>query len=323
MKLSRSDFKLLFGFLFLCSLAEPLMGQAAKPTIMVVPSVDWCQANGFVKQVPNQGEVVILPQWEQAIINMPDLNTVMSKIGAEMSKDDFPLQSLSQTMKQIRQDRLESTTRGGTIGQNDIDVVRNYAKADIEMHLYWKIERQGPRSRVSDFRIVGIDTYTNKEIAAIDGSGQWVSSSNASDADLLREAVLSRMDGFKSALMNHFKDMFENGREISLYVYASSNWGKDFSTESYGDDELKFLISDWVARNSVKGRSGSKTYSDKEITFKGLRIPLFDENQQQMDATNYARGLKSYFRSLGIPSNEINIDGVGLGRVNVILGPKI
>jgi hypothetical protein len=322
MKLSRLSLKTFYLIALFFTIVDPIIGQATKPTIMVVPSTDWCQANGFVKQESNQGGAVITPQWEQAIIKFPDLNTVMSKIGSEMSKDDFPLQSLSQTLKQIGQDRLESTVRGGTIGQNEIDLVRNYAKADIEMHLYWKIERQGPRARISDFRVVGIDTYTSKEIAAIDGSGEWVSTSTASDADLLREAVLSRMDGFKSALMNHFKDMFENGREITLYVYASSNWGKDFSTESYGDDELKFLISDWVARNSVKGRSGSKTYSDGEISFKGLRIPLFDENQQQLDAANYARGLKSYLKSIGIPSNEISIDGVGLGRVNVIIGPK-
>lgn len=231
------------------------------------------------------------------------------------------MQSLNQTLRDIRQTRLESTVRG-TIGQNEIDQVRNTAKADIEMHLYWKIERQGPRSRISDFRIVGIDTYTNKEIASIDGSGQWVSNSSASEADLLREAVLAKMDGFKGALMNHFKDMFENGREITLTVTTSSEWGKNLSTENYGDDELSYLISDWVAENSVKGRAGSKSSSSSTISFKGLRIPLFNENNQQMDAKEYARGLRNYLRSIGIPSSEIEVDGVGLGRVIVILGPK-
>lgn len=321
LKIKTNSIKLLIYILSFLSCTGSLFAQAAKPTIMVVPSIDWCNAYGFVREESNQGEKVYVPLWEKALMSTPDLNTVIAKIGSEMSKDDFPLQSLNQTLRDIRQTRLESTVRG-TIGQNEIDQVRNIAKADIEMHLYWKIERQGPRSRISDFRIVGIDTYTNKEIASIDGSGQWVSNSSASEADLLREAVLAKMDGFKGALMNHFKDMFENGREITLTVTTSSEWGKNLSTENYGDDELSYLISDWVAENSVKGRAGSKSSSSSTISFKGLRIPLFTENNQQMDAKEYARGLRNYLRSIGIPSSEIEVDGVGLGRVIVILGPK-
>jgi hypothetical protein len=49
------------GTLLLMVSANTLMAQAAKkPTIMVVPSKNWCVENGFTKTYSNQGKTEIL-----------------------------------------------------------------------------------------------------------------------------------------------------------------------------------------------------------------------------------------------------------------------
>lgn len=298
-----------------------LFGQALKPKIMVVPSKDWCSENNFMKTIDNQGSPDYISDWETALVKRPDLNSVLGKIGAEMAKAGFPLENLQATIDQVKQDRLEEGVRNG-VSSSPIDQVRAKAKADIELHLYWKIESQGPRKRITDFRLIGVDTYTNKEVAFADGSGEWASSANVSDADLLREAIQSKMDGFQRTLLNHFDDLFKNGREITFNVYLKDAWGRDMTTEDFGGDELSYLITDWLAKNTVQGRSGSKSSSDTRLLCTGVRIPLYDAQNQAIDAKGFARGFKSYLKSIGITSDLVYVDGVGLGKVNIYIGPK-
>jgi hypothetical protein len=298
-----------------------LFGQAKKPKIMVVPGKDWCNENGFMKTIDNQGVTEYISDWETALVKRPDLNSVLAKIGGEMAKSNFPLEGLQQTIDNVKQDRLEEGVRSD-VNSSPIDQIRAKAKSDIEVHLYWKIESQGPRKRITDFRLVAFDTYTNKQVADAQGSADWASASQYSDADLLREAVQSKMDEFKSKLQIHFEELMKNGREITFNVYTKGSWGRDLTTEDYGGDELSYLITDWLTANSVQGRAGTSSSTETRLLCSGVRIPLYDAQNQAIDAKGFARGFKSYLKSIGIVSDLILVDGVGLGKVNIYIGPK-
>jgi hypothetical protein len=231
------------------------------------------------------------------------------------------LENLQQTIDKIKQERTEEALRGN-VATNPINEVRARAKADIEIHVYWKVESQGPRKRIADFRLLGVDTYTNKDVASAQGSGNWASSGEFTEAELLIEAVQSKMDGFKATLQTTFDDMFKNGREITMNIYKTDKWPEDFTTEKYGGDELSYVISDWLSANSVQGRFGSPSGTDDRMLISGIRIPLYDEKNQALDARGFARGFKKFLSGLGIPSDQINVDPVGLGKVNIYLGPK-
>ncbi len=300
--------------------------QARKPDIMVVPSIDWCQENSFVTTYDNQGQVETMPDYAKAIINFPDLSGVMGKIGAEMAKDGFKLIDLGEKLNDVKElaaeEALSAAGSRGTVASSPIDKLREASRADIEMQVYWKIEKQGPRKRVSSFRLKGIDTFTNQQIAYADGSGEWISSGNASDADLLREAIQSKMDGFKATLQTTFDDMFANGREIKVRVWVYDNWGKDLETMDYNGEELGVLIEEWVAQNAVKGKTGSVTGSELKMTIPGVRIPLFDEKGSQFDGYGFGKKLKKHLISLGIPAEEIEVKKAGLGTAFIGLGKK-
>ena len=295
-------------------------GQAKKPKIMVVPSKQWCQEKGFIKTIDNQGNTEYIADWEAALVKTPNLKTVMVKMGNEMQKSGFMLESLEQTIDGLKQDRIEEQVNTIKVASSPIDQVRAKAKADIEIHVYWKIESQGPRKRITEFFLEGIDTYTNKQVGSATGSGNWASSSDVSDADLLIEAVQSKIDGFKSTLQMSFDEMFKNGREITMDMYVTENWGKDFTTGDYGGDELQYLISDWLAANTVQGRFGSPSGSETRLLINGIRIPLYNANNQAIDAAGFARGFKNYLKTIGI--DQVKVDPVGLGKVKIFIGPK-
>ncbi len=293
---------------------------------MVVPSIDWCQENSFVTTYDNQGQVETMPDYSKAIINFPDLSGVIGKIGAEMAKDGFKLIDLGEKLNEVKEmaaeEALSAASSRGAVASSPIDKLREASRADIEMQVYWKIEKQGPRKRVSSFRLKGVDTFTNQQVAYVDGSGEWISSGNASDADLLREAVQSKMDGFKATLQTTFEDMFTNGREIKVRVWTYDSWGKDLETMDYGGEELGVLIEEWVSENALKGKTGSPQGSEVKMTISGVRIPLFDEKGGQFDGYGFGKKLKKYLISIGIPAEEIELKKVGLGTAFIGLGRK-
>ena len=46
-----------------------MYGQAKKPTIMVVPSDNWCVTRGYVQTYNNQGKDVVTPDYKAALQN--------------------------------------------------------------------------------------------------------------------------------------------------------------------------------------------------------------------------------------------------------------
>lgn len=302
-----------------------VFSQAKKPSIMVVPAKDWCKENGFIDNFDNQGVLEQIPAFERALLNYPNLNSMIEKIGAEMAKDGFQLELLQAKLDIIKNERAEEAVRttkdgSGTVAISPIDKLRQVAKTDIEFQVYWKIEKRGLEKRVTEFRLMGVDSYSGTTVASASGSGEWADASDISDADLLREAVLSKMDMFKSTLMKSFEEMFTNGRSISVNIRVWDSWGKDLETTEYGGKELSEVIEDWVSDNTVAHRFGTPQITETRMNFSNVKIPLYDDKGRALDAAKWSRGLVKYLNSLGI--SEVKVDGVGLGKVNLFIGAK-
>jgi hypothetical protein len=303
--------------------------QAKKPTIMIKPADDWMnqpypnQPNvNFMMEFDNQGLKEMRPNYEVALLKYSNLNSVIGKIDAEMRKDGFETVLLETTLKELKQNQAENDARVGMKDKapaDPIEELRAVAKADIEFLVYWKVKKQGPRHAIESFRLQGIDTYTNKPVAYAEGSGDWASINEVSEGDLLREAILSKMDGFKAELMATFTKMFEEGREVVLEISVAPQWGKTLQSTFQGD-ELNIKIEDWVNDNTKKHRFGAPTLSKMNMTFKGCKIELYNASGRAQDAGVWVRPLKKYLTELGVPN--VLVDPVGLGRVKLFLSDK-
>ena len=130
------------------------------------------------------------------------------------------------------------------------------------------------------------------------------------------------MDKFTERLQAHFDDMFANGREIIIRIQTWDDFDGDLET-GYGDDdeELGYIIEDWLAENTVKGRFSTTDMTESMALFEQVRIPLYNEKNRAIDARRYTSGLSKFLKNApyNIPNKLVM---KGLGRATIILGGK-
>ncbi len=312
--------------LLLCSLIiagiTVSFGQAKKPTIMVVPSDNWCNLNGYMMEFDNQGTKVKVPDYKKAMQENTEVLLVISSINGMMAERGFPLKNLESALKTLESNSAENAMRtsksGGEVAESPIDMLKQVAKADIIMQLTWKVNKTGPKKSIT-FILQGLDSYTDKQIASAQGTG--APSMSAEVSTLLSEAVTAHIDNFNTTLQTYFDDMFENGREVIVRIQTWDDWDGDLESEDYGDDELGALIEGWMEENTVKGRFSTTDMTESMALFEQVRIPLYDAKGRAMDTRKFAKGLSKYLKAepFLIPNKLVM---KGLGRATIILGGK-
>lgn len=258
--------------------------QAKKPTIMVVPAEVWCYDNGYTQNYNTQGKSVQVPDYERATQECSDLLNVVTKIGELMAERGMPLKDLSATIRDINRTNTENemtvSRQGSELAETPLERLINRAKADIIVEVAWKVNTVDPKKSVT-YTLRGLDAYTNKQVAAAQGTGPQ--SFSAEPAVLLEEAVLSNMDNFISQLQAHFDDLVENGREITLNVRVFDNGSGLTFEQEYGDEELTDVIDNWMAENTVNHRYSLADAGETHLAFDQVRIPLYRPNGMPMD----------------------------------------
>ena len=309
------------GFLLLLSTVE-VFAQPKKPTLMILPSDNWCEQRYFMTEFDNQGTKQKVPNYKQAFQEDTEIGQVISKIGGLMIDRGFPLKDVEQELKAIESRTAESnmtssTTSGSSISESPLDKLKNKTKADILIQIWWKVNKTEQGKSVS-FILEAFDAYTSKRIASSTGNG----TANTTDIIpvLLQNAILANIDPFAAQLQSHFDDMFNNGREILLTVKKWESWDKNLETEINGD-EIKNHIYDWVEKNAVKGRFNESNSTENRIDYEQVRIPLFDERNRALDARQFAINLQKYLKAA--PFNfEVKLMTRGLGEAILVLGEK-
>lgn len=316
--------KYLFTLILLVLCITSAFSQAKKPTIMIVPSDVWCNDNGYMMEFDNQGMVTKVPDYKKALQENSDLLLVISKINELMADRGFPLKNLESSLKSLEsqsaEDAMLTSKGGGEINESPIDALKKVAKADIWMQLTWTVNTSGPKKSIT-FNLQGLDAYTDKQIAGASGTGEPSFTSEL--PILLEEAVLSHLDNFNVQLQNHFNDMFENGREITLRIMTWDTWDYDLETDEFGDDELGFLLEDWVAINTVEGRFSTSTATENMMLLEQVRIPLYFERngrQRSLDARRWTNGLRKYLKDTYQIESKLMMKG--LGQAQLVLGEK-
>jgi hypothetical protein len=139
---------------------------------------------------------------------------------------------------------------------------------------------------------------------------------------LLEEAIVANMDNFNNRLQDHFLEMQEIGREVTLdiKVFANNAAGVDLETE-FDDEELIDIIQAWLQQNTVKGRFTMPYQSENIANFTQVRIPVYDNNGRAIDANGFAKQLAKMLKKA--PYNiPCKVMVKGLGRAVIILGEK-
>ncbi len=302
--------------------ANFVFAQAKKPTIMVLPSDNWCEQRFFMTEFDNQGTKQKVPNYKQAFQEDTEIGQVISKIGSLMIDRGFPLKDAEQELKAIEARAAEdnmttSTSTGSSIAESPVDMLKNKAKADIIIQIWWKVTKTDA-GKVLSFTVEAFDAYTNKRIAAATGNSE--PNNTAIVPVLLEQALLSKIDPFVNQLQQHFDDMLVNGREIRLTVKRWNTWQYTLEDEIVGE-EITDHINNWMQTNTVNKRFNMSDASENIIRFEQVRIPIYDANGNPIDARAFAKGLQKHLKAT--PYNfEVKLVTRGLGEAILILGEK-
>ena len=309
-------------FALLIVLPHLLFAQAKKPTLMILPSDNWCEQRYFMTEFDNQGTKQKVPNYKQVFQEDTEIGQVISKIGSLMIDRGFPLKDAEQEIKAIEARTAEdnmtnSVASGSSIAESPLDKLKNKAKADIIIQIWWKVNKTDQGKSIS-FILEAFDAYTSKRIAAATGNG----TPNQSDIVpvLLQNAILNNIDPFVAQLQKHFDDMMLNGREIMLTVKRWNTWDKNLETEVAGEEIIDH-ITNWMKKNTVNGRFTNSDATENVLKFDQVRIPLYDATNKALDARLFAKGLQKFLKAA--PYNfEVKLMTRGLGEAILILGEK-
>lgn len=298
------------------------VGQAKKPTLMVVPSDAWCKERGFEQAFENQGFTEVLPDYKAAVSTDKQLNAVISKINILMADKGFPLKDLQQNVKSItslsaEESLISSKTSGASIAESPLDRLRRTAKADIILEIDWTVNSLGPKNSIT-YNLRALDAYSNKQVAGVEGTGK--ESFSAEIPVLLEEAIQDHMDSFVERLQNHFDDLFTNGREVVLDIRVFDTGNIDLETE-YDGYLLGEIIDNWLADNCVNHRFNKSDATETMALYEQVRIPLYKTNGMAQDTYSFTRELARFLGAApyNIPTKTVNR---GLGRCLLIIGEK-
>lgn len=295
----------------------PSFGQAAMPSIMVVPSDAWCNENGFLKTYENEGVTSYAADYRAALVNSPELKTVISFINNKMAEEGFRLVDLEATLKNIEtENALNSVTyssMGDAMAETPREQMSRVAKADIWIEVTWGLNQLGPQKSLT-FAMRALDSYSQKDVASAQGtSGKTYM---VEMPVLIEEAVSSYFYDFSSQLKSYFEEILTNGREITLEVRVWENAGFNLDSDMT-DDLLGYIIEDWVMENAAGGMKTPVTASENILVFRGLRIPNSTPEGRQVDARYWTRPLVRLLREYDISSKLYT---KGLGQVTIVLG---
>lgn len=296
-----------------------LFAQATKPTLMVVPSDNWCTSNGYTQTFENQGMTVVVSDYARALREDAKMGMAIHKIEEMMNTYGFPLKNLEQTLKgltnQSAEDAMLTGKSGAAVAESPIDRLKKTAKADILIYLNWKTMAMGPKLKIV-YDLAGMDAYTNNNVATAQGQSVPLAMDEIS---ILQLTISANMKNFVEQLDAHFTDMAEKGRQVSIRIKTWDDFEDGLEAEFDGQ-ELSEIIENWMSDNCVQGRNHLSDATENMMYFDEIRIPLFDENGRATDARKWLNNLRKYLKSKYDIESKLMMQG--LGQAQLVIGGK-
>ncbi len=288
-----------------------------KPTVMILPSDNWCTQRYFTTTYDNQGVKERIPNYQQAFQEDIELGAVISKVGELLTSMGYSLKDAEQEIKNLSARTAEdnvtfSKSSSAQLAESPLDILKRRAKADIIIQIGWTIS-----SSSLTFTLEAFDAYTSKRLATSTGT----ETRTAEPIPIqLQHSVEKNIKPFDKQLDRFYSSMKSNGREIVLTIRIWDNWNGDLESE-YEGDELLNHIQQWLTKNTIKKQFNLSDASENFAQFEQVMIPLKDDKGNSMDARSFARGLQKY-----LSQNPFNITSKlmmrGLGEAILVLGEK-
>jgi hypothetical protein len=312
---------LILTLIIVSNLSTFSLSAQKRPTIMILPSDNWCEMRYFMTTYDNQGTKVKTPDYQLAFQQDTEIGPVISKIGGLLTALDYSIKDAEQEIKKINLKTAEenvtfSKSSGASLVESPLDVLKRRIKSDVLIQISWQMNKEASGRSVT-FNIEAFDTYTSKRIASSTGT---TSTSFEPVPVILEQAVKERIAEFDTLMVKWYADQQTLGREIVLTIRCWDNWENDLETE-YEGEELTDCVQDWLKSHCVGGNYNLSDGTESFAQFEQVRIPLLDERGNALDARGFATQLRKH---LNKPPYNITAKVMqrGLGEAILVLGEK-
>lgn len=259
-----------------------------QPSLMVIPSDKLLRKLQYGAFKKYQGKDIFVADYRKALVEDDDLAYIIGGINQKFADENFPIESLEQTLKVIDTDAARNN-----ISDYEEDPLSQFlmtARPDIILKLDYEFERGSIVNQFS-FQLEAIDSYTSESVAGAQDAKLKTSEGNTKT--LMDEAVERNMQNFKQKMEIHFKDLRENGREIKLQIKLANNtsFKLDDINDAVGDIYADY-IQGWIRKNTVNGQFKRLKSSPSTLVFTNVRIPLYDKEGQGIGLDEWLKPLR-------------------------------
>ena len=296
----------------------------ALPQIMIIPSDGTLKNFNALTTQNIDGKNIVLRDYKGYLLRDDRTKRLFSTIQDVFQKEDFPLNDLEQTLKQI--DTKSATDLADNLQQDAKAILLNTARPDIILELdyettadkaaTWRGSSKNNNTKNLSYTLTAIDVYTNKAIATITASNL----KNVSTTEAIQKDFLDKKDGFMSDIQSYFSDILKRGRDITIRIVLGSGADLTLDEESIENEPYSDFIIDYIKTHTVKGAFRMQTNTPTEMYFTNCRIKLLNDDGTQYSVYDWSRdfakklrnalGLKVSNSSQGIGEVVIRIDGL-------------
>lgn len=265
--------------------------QATKPTVIVLPSDAWVQANNYMTS-NGYGAV---PDYNAAFKGNATLQRVATMVGDHMREGGLNVVDID-TLQKIAED---AEKRGVVFYESPYDFIINVG---------WDIKSDNDYKTLN-LSMNAVDVFSNKIVASVVSK---VTNVVLSQEDVLILA-LSEMPKLAEQFSVYFSDMVDRGREMSLNVMVASSSKADLEQE-YDGSALMDHIESWVYDNTVDGNYYVNNISYDTISF-SVMAPCRLESGAMQSPRTFAQQLSDYLSAAPFSlKTEVKHNGVLLLR---------
>ena len=212
-----------------------------KPTIMILPSDNWCNQRYFMTSFSNQGSTVKVPNYQQAFMEDTELPLVISKVGGVLTGLGYSLKDAEQEIKSIATKTAEdnvtySKTSGAALNETPLDVLKRRVKSDNIIQIWWKLNRDSKGHSASfTLEALASDAYRNLTPTWYDTmfKGRFLETvENAVMFDLIHDSIVfdtGRVFGAYIDVFSAFRKAASSKNWVSYYNASKGKWNTAIS----------------------------------------------------------------------------------------------
>ncbi len=310
-------FKYALSLIVALSAASSAFG-GAPPTVMFLPDKTWCNANNYVDRIEKNGRTRVMEKYDEAFLN-PDLKNVIVQLNGLMKDNGLPAKDYGATSEIDDEEEMEEAAyaedsqSGGDMAETTYEALLSKLRPDIIIKIGWDVNKVGFNYTLS-YRLEALDSYSGKSIAQVTAETPSLKTT-IPVAAALKNAATEHMSAFVSRLQDHFDDLQENGREITVACRIGDNGSGINMNSDFDGKELSTIISDWMNDNTVNHVYSTRNSSRNRMSFEQVRIPFKDPNGRVMQAKEFVDQLKRYLNSTYGLKSENTTKGLGSGRL--------